>query len=121
MILGGLKHSEQYLTMLDTPGHHCSKQGGINCQLQSFGFQFLGRREGGNRNPRRREVQDRVFPRKKERLPGNPLGNLVGLGIVAPTLHLDCKQPSSEVTAKESSDRFNVMGKEHPTEGGPQL
>ena len=70
---------------------------------------------------RRREVQNTVSSGKKENLPGDPLGNLVGLGIVAPTLHFDCKQPSSEVPAKEPSDRFNVMSEKHPAEGGPQL
>ena len=121
MILGELKHSEQYLTMLDTPGHHCSKQGSINCQLQSFGFQFLGRRGGGIETREEEKCKTESLPERRKRLPGNPLGNLVGLGIVAPTLHLDCKKSSSEVTAKEASDRFNVMGEEHPSERGPQL
>ena len=75
----------------------------------------------GELKPEKKRSSDKVFLQKKEKLPGNPLGNLVGLGIVAPTLHLDCKQPSFEVAAKEASDRFNVMGKKHPAEGGPQL
>ena len=66
-------------------------------------------------------MQNTVSSEKKKNIPGDPLGNLVGLGIVAPTLHFDCKQPSSEVPAKEASDRFNVMGKKDPAEGGPQL